>query len=99
MGEEIRIQSLIFHKNGTFIEVDTPFNEFFLRLSPKAGYTHFVAISQPRSDQLKHFELVAVLPANSPEPSPLVSNKGVLWYRQAAIEAEKSIFSFLQGLD
>ena len=42
MGKEIRISSLIFHKKGTFIEVDAPLDEFFMRLSPKVGYAHFV---------------------------------------------------------
>ena len=86
--ETIRINSLLFHKNGTFIEVDTPLNEFFLSLSPKVGYAHFVLIDKPNPDQLKRFELVGVLPVSLQEPSPLISNKGVLWSRQAAIEAE-----------
>ena len=40
------------------------------------------------------FRLTEVLPANSPVPCPILSLSGVLWTRQAALEAHQSISSY-----
>lgn len=40
------------------------------------------------------FRLTEVLQANSPVPCPILSLSGVLWTRQAALEAHQSISSY-----
>ena len=85
---EIRINSLVFHKNGTVIDCDWTGQEFWLCLRPDVGYVKFMRL--PSGSFLSQ----QVLLAHSPIPDPLVSVRGVLWSRRAAIEADQAIASY-----
>lgn len=47
--------------------------------------------------RLPLFELQQILPASSPLPYPAIEASGVLWTRQAAVEAHQSLIAFVQG--
>lgn len=96
----IRINSLIFHANGTFAEMVTELDAFWLFLSPTVGHGRFgrVDTTMPR-DRARTFQLLEVQPASLPAPHPQVSVSGVLWSRRAAREADQAIASYLAGLD
>lgn len=93
---EISIDALIFHDNGVVIDgAQTHLDSFWISLGPGIGYARFTKVPGTSGKHL----LQQLLPGHSQVPSPLVSVPDVLWRRRAAIEADRSIASYRQGLD
>lgn len=87
---EVRINSLVFHENAVVADVSAGINEFWVSLGPGIGFAQFIRESSAQGLFLLH----QVLPGHLPAPSPLVSVRGVLWSRQAALEADQAIASY-----
>ena len=47
--ETVRINALMFRRNGTFVELTTPLDEFWVLLSPAVGYARFVRMGPNRT--------------------------------------------------
>ena len=81
------------------LEIKADIDEFYIAIGcvdSKAsviGYMKFSATSTSKGS-LRTFALSEVLPADSPVPSPVISLSGVLWTRQAALEAHQAISVF-----
>lgn len=98
--DAIRIDSLIFHANGTFAEVVTDLDAFWIPLTPTVGFARFEVVDTLSSRECaRTFQLLEVRAASWLAPHPQVSVSGVLWSRRAAIEADQAIGSYLAGLD
>ncbi len=82
--ETVRINALMFRRNGTFVELTTPLDEFWVLLSPTVGYARFVRMGPNRTHV---FELREVRPASSSTPNPQVAVADVLWSQRAARQA------------
>lgn len=67
---KLGINSIVFHKNGTFLELNTDLNEFWIQLSPTIGYAKFVCVVE---SSVKTFELKEIQPMSDIAPSPLVA--------------------------
>lgn len=93
--QTVRLNALVFHKNATVVEAETGLDEFWVALGPSLGFLHFTRqhLNQER------FLLRQVQSESLPIPSPLVSVRGVLWSRRAALEANQAISSYLAGID
>jgi hypothetical protein len=89
--EEVRIDALLFHKNGVVIDnAQTDLESFWVSLGPGVGYAMFTKVPGTEDRHL----LQQLLLGHCPAPSPLVSVPGVLWRRLAAIEAHQAIASY-----
>lgn len=87
---EVRFSSLVFHENGVVVDVASELEYFWLWLGPEAGYLQFTKVKGSDS-----YISRSVVPPGSPEPSPRVSARGVLWSRRAALEADAAIAGFI----
>ena len=85
--------------NGLFLDVPDRRGNFWLYLGDLVGWGRFSRRVNRKPDCVMStvFELVEVLPAHSPAPSPVLSLANVLWRRREAIEAERDI-PFLREL-
>lgn len=93
---EVCVDALIFHANGLVLEgVGIELDIFHVSLGPEVGFLRFSRVHGSAGTFLSQ----GWLPAHAPVPSPLVSVPGVLWRRQAAIEADRAIASFRQAGD
>ena len=89
---ELRPDNVVFHPNGLVMEVDTPVDAFTLTaLAGGLGVLLFTRVSD------KHFRATQWLAAHSPDLYPPASVRGVLWQRQAAIEADQAIAAYQAG--
>lgn len=86
---ELHPTSLVFHNGQCVVEVATDVDGFWIELGPEAGFAFFMRVSPAA------FRLQRVQPALTPGPYQRASVRGVLWSRRAAIEADRSISSFL----
>lgn len=91
----VRIDAIVFANGNTTIECISDLDRFWLPLSPAVGWAKFERLEPTKGS----FQLCEVRPAHDPVPRPIVSSLGVLWRRQAAIEAHRSISSYQQGLE
>ena len=92
--ETVRINALMFRRNGTFVELTTPLDEFWVLLSPTVGYARFVRMGPNRTHV---FELREVRPASAPIPSPQVTVADVLWSQRAATTARQASPAYRQA--
>lgn len=88
---ELHPTSLVFHNGRCVMDVVADVDGFWIELGPEAGFALFMRVSPVA------FRLQQVQPVQTPGPYPRASVRGVLWSRRAAIEADRSISSFLAG--
>ena len=87
-------ESVIFHEGKVVFEiVDAP-DEFWVDLGSEVGYVQFCR--EPIDSNT--FLLMRLQTNRTQAPYPVAYIRGVLWSRQAAIEAQKSISAYLAGL-
>jgi len=88
--------SLVLHpRNGLFFADESgrvTVDEFSVTL-----WTNTVLVFQRMQASPEYFAAVAVRDASSQDPRPPDSIQGVLWRRQAAIEADRDISAFVQA--
>lgn len=96
---KIKISFALFLEKGFFLSVPEEEKGFWLYLGAPIGWGRWEKLSnRMETADPTLFELVEVLPACSPAPSPLASVPGVLWSRQEAIEAEISIQRYIADM-
>ncbi|MBA4707502.1 hypothetical protein [Aquitalea aquatica] len=91
----IDLDSLLWHKDGLLLEGFSLQEEFWVALSPAAGWVKFKLVSGAQACYLP----AEVRPAHEPVPHPLVSLQGVWWLRQAASSEHQAICSYQQVAD
>lgn len=109
---QLKIDAIVFMNGYVVIELEPGTPEFWIELGPDVGWGRFVPNeSRPiKSDKIPiipptthkprvPYVLREVRPAHEPRPSPIVSSLGVLWRRQAAIEAHQRIVAYQLGQD
>lgn len=92
------IYALSYNHNGIYIDASQQ-EPFWMFINPVVGWGKFEMLRES-SEFIENgglFQLTEVRPADQQPPYPLFSDLGVLWRRQEAIAAEKSIQSFAQG--
>lgn len=86
------------HPNGFFISANQQ-EDFWMLLSKRVGWGRY-SLVRPESEFTENgglFELCEIRPAGGQAPDQVIESSTVLWHRQEAIEAEKSICSYLQS--
>lgn len=78
-------------KKGVYIDVKTQHDHFFLDSGNQ--YLQFTRTHQDT------FQLTGLLREGCPNPELIVQWSGVLWTRQAALEANQSLIAFAQDLN
>ncbi len=98
-GPEFSVEAVTFFNGHVVVDAISNFPEFWIRIGPEVGWGRFVRLldAQPTNGAAQ-FVLREVLPELAPQQGPTVSLLGVLWRRQAAIEAQQGISAYLQGL-
>ncbi len=94
----MEVTCALVHPNGFFVYSDQP-NDFWVLLSKDIGWGKF-SCPQPDKGDVNDgwlFVLREIRPANDQAPAPIIESSSVLWRRQEAIEAEKSISSYLRS--
>lgn len=93
---EIRPEALVLNaRNGPVFEgVDILGDEFALSAGDGKGWLVFQRVSPGRAT----FQLLKLLRPCDPNPYPQVSSPGVLWSRQAVLEASQCIASYQAGV-
>lgn len=97
-GGFMEVTCALVHPNGFFVYSDQP-NDFWVLLSKEIGWGRF---SCPRPDNEGFnaewlFVLREIRPVDGQVPAPIIESSDVLWRRREAIEAEKSICSYLRS--
>ena len=93
LGEiKIKPEALVWQAtHGPVLEgVDIEIDEFSLSAGQEKGWLVFQRVSSCPST----FQLLKLLPPCAPNPYPQVSVRGVLWSRQAALEAHQDICAY-----
>ncbi|MND65129.1 hypothetical protein D3C81_565080 [compost metagenome] len=91
------IYALSYTYNGIYIHASQQ-EPFWMFINSIIGWGKFDML-RPSDEFTANgglFQLTEVRPADQPAPHPLVSDGGVLWRRQEAIEAERAIQAFNQ---
>lgn len=94
----MEVTSALVHKNGFFVYSDQP-NDFWVLLSKEIGWGRF-SCPRPNDGDVNGewlFVLREIRPVGGQVPDPIIESSDVLWRRRAAIEAEKSISSYLRS--
>ena len=78
-------------RKGVYVELKTNHDTFFVDVG-----NLYLEFSRTYQDT---FQLVKSHSADSPTPHPVISWSGVLWTRQAALEANQSLISYQQEIN
>lgn len=86
--DSVVVKSLVCVKNGVFIELDAVRDDFWLYLGKHAGWA---CLSQAikrweEVDDPLLYEIIAIMPAHMPEPSPVLLLANVLGRKRDAVE-------------
>ena len=78
-------------RKGVYVDLKTEHDTFFVDVG-----NLYLEFSRTYRDT---FQLVQSHSVDSPNLHPIISWSGVLWTRQAALEANQSLISYHQGLN
>lgn len=92
---DLPFDAILFANGHVVIESSTKVSEFWVELGPQVGWGRFERLAGSLTNRGEApFVLREVRPAREIAPSPVVSSLGVLWRRQAAIEAHQRIEAY-----
>lgn len=89
------VKSVVFHSNGTFLNIDSQADGLCLDLGKNIG----VAVLEKCGTERGYttYKMMQIMQVNSQLPYSLIQSGFVLWHRQEAILADQSFSAYRSG--
>lgn len=89
------VKSVVFHSNGTFLNIDSQAEGLCLDLGKNIGVAVLKKCGTERG--YTTYKIMRIMKVNSQLPYSLIQSGFVLWHRQEAILADQSFSAYRSG--